>query len=192
MALQPTLIHSIDKFSTAEKLEQWVRNERTQSQPPFNPLQLGGETTPQQPSPLSPPKEGIYSPQQPSSDHPLTPSGGGGNKVVDILIEVNTSGEASKNGVEPEQVSELIKQINDLEFVRVRGLMTIGALTEDEKIIRKCFVLLRELFEKEKAKNPPCMEYLSMGMSGDFKIAIQEGANIIRLGSVIFGERQYR
>jgi uncharacterized pyridoxal phosphate-containing UPF0001 family protein len=71
--------------------------------------------------------------------------------------------------------------------------MTIGALTEDETTIRNCFILLRELFEKEKAKkyHSTTMQYLSMGMSGDFKIAIQEGSNILRLGSIIFGERNY-
>lgn len=142
LALNPDLIHSIDKLSTAEKLNNALKKI---------------------------------------------------NKVQNILIEVNTSGEESKNGVSPDDVNELIKRIDDLEFLRIKGLMTIGALTEEENKIRSCFKLLREIFEKEKMNNFNFtkMESLSMGMSGDYKIAIEEGTHIIRLGSIIFGNRIY-
>ena len=141
LSLKPDLIHSIDKLSTAEKLNQALRDL---------------------------------------------------NRKQDILIEVNTSGERSKNGIEPEYLSELMKQIEDLEYINVKGLMTIGAFTDDEKIVRRCFRCLRELYEKEKRKKYLSIQmlYLSMGMSSDFKIAIEEGSNILRLGSVLFGERK--
>ena len=154
--MKPTLIHSIDKFSTAEKLNQAIERMNRASTTPYS-LQLGGELYRQ-----------------------------------DVLIEVNTSNEDSKNGIKPSGCAELIKRIDDLEYVRVKGLMTIGALTEKEDEIRRCFSLLRELFEREKCGRyiTSEMKYLSMGMSSDFQIAIQEGSNLIRLGSIIFGERE--
>ena len=164
LSLKPALIHSIDKFSTAERLNQAVER-------------MNGENW-------------IASSQAPRNDKGGAPRND--KWVQDILIEVNTSGEDSKNGIKPSECAELIKRIDDLEYVNVKGLMTIGALTEREDEIRRCFSLLRELFEKEKSKDYASteMKYLSMGMSSDFQIAIQEGANIIRLGSIIFGERK--
>ncbi len=110
----------------------------------------------------------------------------------DVLIEVNTSCELSKSGVPPEKATELVRDVARFDTIRVKGLMTIGALTQNAEIIRSCFVLLREIFWKirEEAINKVEMLEMSMGMSGDFEIAVEEGATMIRLGTAIFGERK--
>ena len=143
LSFRPTLIHSIDKYSTAEKLNNALAH--------FDFTQ-------------------------------------------DILIEVNTSGEASKHGCHPSDIYELLERIDQLDKIRVKGLMTIGRLTNDTEQIRDCFKSLRESFETAKTRNyHHCsMEYLSMGMSDDFQIAIAEGSNILRVGSAIFGHRDYQ
>ena len=115
------------------------------------------------------------------------------DKVQDILIQVNTSGEESKSGIEPETALDFIKDCASFTHIRICGLMTIGKLTDKEEEIRECFIMLRNLFEKIsllKQDNVE-MQYLSMGMSGDFEIAIEEGANILRIGSAIMGPRNY-
>ncbi len=142
MKLKPTLIHSIDKYSTANKLNNYlIQNSLTQ----------------------------------------------------DVLIEVNTSGEESKFGITPDETLSFIKSINKLENVKVKGLMTVGIFTSNEKLVRDCFINLRKLFIEIKAAEIPNVEmkYLSMGMTNDFEIAIEEGANIIRIGTAIFGARNY-
>lgn len=115
------------------------------------------------------------------------------DRFQDILIEVNTSGEESKNGIAPEALETFILALASLSQIRIKGLMTIGTLTDDRIEIRRCFRHLRELFEGIKAKQiDHCdMQYLSMGMSGDFDIAIEEGSHIIRVGSLLFGNRDY-
>ena len=82
-------------------------------------------------------------------------------------------------------------QVSKLSNIKIKGLMTIGMFTDDEEIIRKCFRTLRDIFDVVKSEEIPnvLMKYLSMGMTGDFDIAIEEGANIIRIGSAIFGNR---
>ena len=114
------------------------------------------------------------------------------NRIVDVLVQVNTSGEESKFGCEPEETLPLIEQISNLPNLRILGLMTIGSFSNDENIIRKEFRLLRRLFEEAKHKFPelPLTE-LSMGMTNDYLIAIEEGATIVRIGTAIFGERHY-
>lgn len=111
--------------------------------------------------------------------------------TMDILVEVNTSGESSKIGCKPDELLDLLTEISTLPAIRVKGLMTIGALTDDKKKVRACFTLLRKLAEKAKSQNIANikMDELSMGMSGDFEIAIEEGSTEVRLGSVIFGSR---
>lgn len=109
----------------------------------------------------------------------------------EVLIEVNTSGEASKSGVEPKRAVELMRTVSKFETIKVKGLMTIGMLTENENMVRRCFVRLRELFDQirsEAIDNVEMLE-LSMGMSSDFEIAVEEGATMIRIGTAIFGER---
>lgn len=110
-------------------------------------------------------------------------------KPISVLIEINTSGEASKYGISPKNAVSNIREIASLPNIKICGLMTIGPLNDNP---RPAFKLLKELNEKIKLENIPCVEmkYLSMGMSDDYEIAIEEGANIIRLGRVIFGERQ--
>ncbi|MCX7880023.1 MAG: YggS family pyridoxal phosphate-dependent enzyme [Ignavibacteria bacterium] len=114
------------------------------------------------------------------------------NKTIDILIQVNTSGEASKFGCSPELTCELINEIKDLQNLRIRGLMTIGSFSLDEKVIRKEFQLLKSLFEEARKSFPNLpLNELSMGMTNDYLIAVEEGATILRIGTAIFGERNY-
>jgi pyridoxal phosphate enzyme (YggS family) len=111
------------------------------------------------------------------------------NKNVEILLEVNTSGEASKFGLEMDKVWELLPKISELKNIQVLGLMTIGPLTTDENKIRQSFSSLRKLKEqiaKSSSFSNVKMNYLSMGMTDDFQIAIEEGSNMLRLGRAIF------
>ncbi len=114
------------------------------------------------------------------------------NKCIDILIEVNTSGEDSKFGVAPENTIELVRQASTLEAIQILGLMTIGPFLEDGDDIRPCFVRLRELRDEIANLKLPnvIMKHLSMGMTNDFEIAIEEGATLVRIGTAIFGPRQ--
>lgn len=111
--------------------------------------------------------------------------------ITDVLAEVNASGEESKFGVGFDDVLPMLENNEKRENVRIRGLMTIGPNYSCEEEIRAAFRKMRELYERlgrytfEKSS----MDYLSMGMSHDFEIAIEEGANIVRVGSAIFGER---
>ncbi|WP_010252742.1 YggS family pyridoxal phosphate-dependent enzyme [Acetivibrio cellulolyticus] len=114
-------------------------------------------------------------------------------KVVDILVQVNISGEKSKFGVSPDGALELIKQIVTLENVRVRGFMTMAPFASNPEKVRNVFSGLRKLsidIEKENINNI-VIDYLSMGMSNDYEIAIEEGANLVRIGTALFGQRQY-
>lgn len=114
-------------------------------------------------------------------------------KKVDILVQVNISGEQSKFGVSEKEATKLIRQIAELENLRVRGLMTIAPYTSNPETVRYVFAGLRKLsidIEKENINNIN-MEYLSMGMSNDFEVAIEEGSNIVRIGTALFGERKY-
>lgn len=115
------------------------------------------------------------------------------SRKMEVLIQVNTSGEASKFGVVPDKAIELVRQVAALDRLQVRGLMTIGLFSADNEKVRQCFRMLRSLQEQIRAENIPgvLMEELSMGMSGDLEIAIAEGATIIRVGTAIFGQRQY-
>jgi pyridoxal phosphate enzyme (YggS family) len=111
--------------------------------------------------------------------------------VKDVLVEVNTSGEKTKFGVEPEQTLSLIEAISKLEGLRVKGLMTIGLFSDDPELTRPCFKKLKALFGEIKRAAIPNVEmrYLSMGMTNDFEVAIEEGSNMVRIGTGIFGPR---
>lgn len=111
------------------------------------------------------------------------------SKKVDVLVEVNTSGEATKFGVKPEEALELIKCISGLPNIKVTGLMTIGPLVEDTEKARPSFKMLRNLRGEITKANIPNVEmkHLSMGMTDDFEVAIEEGSNIVRIGRAIFG-----
>jgi len=112
------------------------------------------------------------------------------DKVINILIQVNTSNELQKSGAEPEEVKNLCNEISSLENINMQGLMTIGMFTDFEKVIRENFVILKNLYEDLKG-NYGNFKYLSMGMTSDYKIAIEEGSNMLRIGSAIFGKRNY-
>jgi pyridoxal phosphate enzyme (YggS family) len=109
--------------------------------------------------------------------------------ITNVLVEVNVSGEETKYGIKPEEVKPFLKEISEFSRIRVRGLMTIAPITEDKEEVRPYFRKLRELFEKIKSKNIKNvkMDYLSMGMTEDFEVAIEESANMIRIGRGIFG-----
>ena len=110
-------------------------------------------------------------------------------RVMDVLLELNTSGEAAKHGFTRDDELELAADaIAALDRIRVRGLMTMATWGGDEHAVRGCFERLRRLFER-LAPGRPAFDTLSMGMSGDFELAIEEGATLVRLGSVLFGER---
>ena len=112
-------------------------------------------------------------------------------KKIDVLIQVNTSREASKFGIAPEETTDLVDKIAKLSNLNIKGLMTIGTFTSNKDEIRMCFRKLRNLrdsFTEQRFKGV-YMDELSMGMTNDFEIAIEEGATLVRLGRLIFGER---
>jgi pyridoxal phosphate enzyme (YggS family) len=110
---------------------------------------------------------------------------------LNICLQVNVSGEESKSGFEPGEVVELAQEISKLPRLKLRGLMAIPAPADDEAIQRKPFRLLHELLQKI-VKQGIELDTLSMGMSHDFVAAINEGATIIRIGTAIFGKRDYK
>ncbi|MFT4552249.1 MAG: pyridoxal phosphate enzyme (YggS family) [Chlamydiales bacterium] len=110
-------------------------------------------------------------------------------KITEILLQVNTSGEESKNGLTPEEWEECFKDIVALKGIRVKGLMTMAPLTKDKEIIRGTFARLREFRDKINPYSREEVFHLSMGMSNDYEIAIEEGATILRIGTEIFGGR---
>lgn len=113
-------------------------------------------------------------------------------KIMPILIEVNSGHEQQKTGVLPEEAESLIRDISKLKNIRVDGLMTMGPRFGDPEDSRPYFTETKKLFEHIKELNLPNVEmkYLSMGMTNSYKIAIEEGSNIIRIGSKIFGGRR--
>ncbi|AIL32926.1 YggS family pyridoxal phosphate-dependent enzyme [Basilea psittacipulmonis] len=113
------------------------------------------------------------------------------NKTMSVLIQVNTSGEESKYGCSPQDTLSLIKEIHQMPSLQIKGLMTIGANTQDEHTVRQCFQLLKSLQNQAQEMLGTALPELSMGMSGDLELAIEEGATIIRVGSAIFGQRSY-
>ena len=115
------------------------------------------------------------------------------NVVVKILIEVNVAEEESKFGLPMDQVEELLIQIKDLPGISVQGLMTIAPFVEDPEENREVFRKLKQLSVDIKSKNIDNinMNVLSMGMTGDYTVAVEEGASYVRVGTGIFGERDY-
>lgn len=113
-------------------------------------------------------------------------------KTMPVLVEVNIGREASKTGVLPEEVDDLVWRISGLAHIRVQGLMTMGPRFGDPEDARPYFRATKEAFDRLARADLPNVEmrYLSMGMSNSYRVAIEEGANMIRLGTVLFGERQ--
>ena len=114
-------------------------------------------------------------------------------KIMPVLVEINSGREEQKSGVFPENSEQLIKEISGLQNIKVMGLMTMGPRFGNPEDSRPYFVETKKIFEKIKKLDLPNVEmrYLSMGMTNSYKIALQEGANIVRIGSKIFGERDY-
>jgi pyridoxal phosphate enzyme (YggS family) len=114
------------------------------------------------------------------------------NRVMPVLIEINCAREKQKFGLLPEDVEPLIEQIRQLKNVKILGLMTMGPFLENPEDLRPLFKETRQLFERIKSLNLPGVEmkYLSMGMSDSYRIAIEEGANLVRIGTAIFGRRK--
>lgn len=114
-------------------------------------------------------------------------------RKIKVLIQVNISNEEQKSGCEPENLKLLLEYAKDLKWVSIQGLMGIASLEEDPEKVRPQFRKLRELRDAHKTMESENikMQHLSMGMSHDFEVAIEEGATIIRVGSAIFGPRNY-
>ncbi len=113
------------------------------------------------------------------------------NRIIDILVEVNTSEEATKFGVKPINAIELLKNIGQFQNINLKGLMTIGPFTKDKKASRESFRLLKSIFDEANRTilaTKPMIE-LSMGMTHDYEVAIAEGSTMVRIGTAIFGSR---
>jgi len=116
------------------------------------------------------------------------------DKIQEILLEVNLAGEASKTGAPPEEVPDLVREISRLPHLRLLGLMTMPPYFAEPERVRPFFRALRELrdrLRRQGATDSPLNE-LSMGMSGDFEVAVEEGATLVRVGTAIFGQRPGR
>jgi pyridoxal phosphate enzyme (YggS family) len=113
------------------------------------------------------------------------------DKVQDVLIQVNTSGETTKSGINPDETESFYQKINNLQNLRLIGLMTIGPMTDNVEKVREAFAQLAFLKDELNKNAGTDLHELSMGMSGDFEIAVQEGATLVRIGSAIFGKRSY-
>lgn len=112
---------------------------------------------------------------------------------VSVLIEIHSSGEDTKAGVSPSELEDFARKLETLDKIRICGVMTIAENAADATNVRQCFRTTRQCFETLKTLNlkNADLQYISMGMSSDFEIAVEEGANILRLGSVAFGAREY-
>lgn len=115
-------------------------------------------------------------------------------KIMPVLIEINSGREKQKSGVLPEGAEQLVRDISGLSSIKIMGLMTMGPLFGDPESSRPYFVTTRSIFEKLKRLGLPNVEmkYLSMGMTNSYLIALEEGANMVRIGTKIFGERNYQ
>ena len=112
------------------------------------------------------------------------------NMTARVLVQVNSSGEDSKFGVSPDAARDLVGQISELDYVKIEGLMTIGAFVADPENARPNFVALRKVRDHIAMEMPHVlMQTLSMGMTNDFEVAIEEGATMVRVGTAIFGGR---
>jgi len=113
-------------------------------------------------------------------------------RALDVLVQVNTSNEASKFGLPPDEVDAFVRRLPAFSSLRVCGLMTLALFSDNAAKVRPCFVRLRELRDRLRQSAPAgvAMDELSMGMSGDYELAIEEGSTIVRVGQAIFGARK--
>ncbi len=112
-------------------------------------------------------------------------------RSLEALIQVKTSTEESKTGMLPEEVPAFLDALKGFDTLRIKGFMTIAENSTDSQVVRECFRQVRELAEKMRQQTGLPLPVLSMGMSGDFELAIAEGATEVRIGSAIFGARHY-
>ena len=114
-------------------------------------------------------------------------------KTMPVLIEVNSGREEQKSGVLPEDTEQLVREISELQNIEMMGLMTMGPLSGDPEDARPYFVETKKIFDQLRKLGLPdvAMKYLSMGMTNSYKVALEEGANIVRIGTAIFGKRDY-
>lgn len=114
------------------------------------------------------------------------------NRIMSCLVEINIGEEEHKYGVMPDEALEFVKKAGTFKNIRIMGVMTMAPFMDDPEEFRPYFRKTRQIFEDIKEKNFPCckMKYLSMGMSDSYRIAIEEGANLVRIGTKIFGPRQ--
>lgn len=112
-------------------------------------------------------------------------------RSIGVLVQVNSSGEDSKYGLRPEEVPLFIERLRPYQSLEVRGLMTLAIFSPDHERVRKCFSTMRMLRDRlrDNGKLPYTINELSMGMSGDFELAIAEGATVVRIGQALFGRR---
>lgn len=112
-------------------------------------------------------------------------------RALDVFVQINTSGEESKYGLPPDDAAAFIRELPAFSALRVRGLMTLAVFSSEARRVRECFVVLRTLRDRLRQTVPAgvSLDELSMGMSGDFEIAIEEGATVVRVGQAIFGAR---
>lgn len=113
------------------------------------------------------------------------------DRAVAGLVQVNTSGEETKGGFEPDEAVDAVAEIAEMPRIRVRGLMTMAPWTDDETVLRRTFATARELFERcAREVSAFDARHLSMGMTNDYEIAVEEGSTMVRLGTALFGERE--
>jgi pyridoxal phosphate enzyme (YggS family) len=112
-------------------------------------------------------------------------------RALDVFVQINSSGEASKYGLAPEDAAAFLRELPAFSALKVRGLMTLALFSADASRVRACFRLMRELRDRLRQETPDgvALDDLSMGMSGDYEIAIEEGATVVRVGQAIFGAR---
>lgn len=113
-------------------------------------------------------------------------------RVMPVLVQVNVANEATKSGLPYEEAIPFIESVFNLKYIKVMGLMMIAPLTEDPELVRPYFRTMKQLYDELKSNNYPHTDirYLSMGMSNDFEVAIEEGSNMVRIGTAIFGKRK--
>lgn len=130
----------------------------------------------------------IQSVDRPSLVDAIASECGKRTTTVDVMIEVNTSFEESKHGCHPDEAAQLIELVSAQPALRITGFMTIGALSDDESLVRRGFAMLRDIRDRYDAQHGTVSE-LSMGMSHDLEWAVAEGSTIVRVGTAVFGER---
>jgi pyridoxal phosphate enzyme (YggS family) len=113
------------------------------------------------------------------------------NRVIDCLLQVHIAQEETKFGMDEKELNEVFSQSDQLRNIRLRGMMGMASFSDDLEKVRGEFGALKKLFDQFRPADPASWTTLSMGMSGDYKIAIEEGSTMVRIGSLLFGERNH-